>query len=143
MGLYAGHKNLLREITNIINILKSTVYDIKTRDTGISKPHPGWPKKLSTRDIRQLIRYIRTNKSTRQITLTQLKKTFHLPVHENTIRNALQQAGYNHKVAQRRPYLNKCDRKRLKFARQYKDWTKEEWAQVLFSDKIAVKLFMK
>src|SRR5437667_1634621 len=142
LGLCAAGRNSLQEITNIINIPKSTVHDIKTRGTGISKPRSGWPKKLSTRDIRQLIRYIRTNKSTRQITLTQLKKTFHLPVHENTIWNALQQAGYNHKVAQRRPYLNKCDRKRLKFARQHKDWTKEEWAEVLFSDEMACKVFI-
>src|SRR5205814_8005093 len=130
--LCAGHRNSLREIINNINIPKSNVYDIKTRDTGISKPCPGRPKKLSASDIRQLIRYIRTNKSTRRITLTQLKKTFHLPVHENTIQNALQQAGYYHKVAQRHPYLNKCGRmRRLKFAKQHKDWTKKEWARVL------------
>src|SRR5437667_553244 len=59
LGLCAAGRNSLREVTNIINIPKSTVHDIKTRGTGISKPRSGRPKKLSTRDIRQLIRYIR------------------------------------------------------------------------------------
>lgn len=144
LGLCAAGSHPLREITKIINIPKSTVGDIKTRGTGISKPRPGRPKKLSTRDIRQIIRYIRTNKSTRRITLTQLKKLFRLQVHEHTLRTALQKAGYHHRIARRRPYLNKRDRKRrLQFARQHKDWTVEQWASVLFSDEMAIKLFME
>jgi len=144
LGLCAAGSHPLREITKIINIPKSTVGDIKTRGTGISKPRPGRPKKLSTCDIRQIIRYIRTNKSTRRITLTQLKKLFRLQVHEHTLRTALQKAGYHHRIARRRPYLNKRDRKRrLQFARQHKDWTVEQWASVLFSDEMAIKLFME
>ena len=144
LGLYAAGNHPLREITEIINIPKSTVADIKTRGTGISKPRSGRPRKLSTRDIRQIIRHIRTNKSTRRISLSQLKKVFHLNVHEHTIRSALQRAGYHRRVAQRRPYLNKRDRKRrLKFALEHRNWTVEQWASVLFSDEMAVKLFME
>jgi len=142
LGLCAAGNHPLREITKIINIPKSTIEDIKTRGTAITKPRPGCPKKVSICDIRQIIRYIRTNKSTCRISLTQLKRIFHFNVHEHTIRNALQKVGYHHRVARCRPYLNKCDRKRrLKFARKYKDWTVEQWASVLFSDEMAVKLF--
>jgi transposase len=31
----------------------------------------------------------------------------------------------------------------LKFAKEHKDWTVEDWARVLFSDEMAVKLFME
>ena len=144
LELRVDSNNSLQDIINIINIPKSTVRDINQRGTGISKPHPGCPKKLSSRDVRQIIRYIRTNKSTRRITLTCLKKLFLFHIHENTIRNALQKAGYYRRVARRRSYLNKRDRKRrLKFAKEYKDWTTENWARMLFSDEMAIKLFMK
>ena len=70
LGLCAAGNHPLREITNIINIPTSTVYAINKRGTGISKPRSGRPKKLSPRHIRQIIRYIRTNKCTRRVTLT-------------------------------------------------------------------------
>src|SRR5438046_9704666 len=94
----AAGNHPLREITKIINIPKSTIEDINTRGTAITKPRPGHPKKVSIRDIRQIIRYIRTNKSTRRISLTHLKRIFHFNVHEYTIRNALQKVGYDHRV---------------------------------------------
>jgi transposase len=144
LGLRADPNNSLQDITNIINIPKSTVFAINKRGTGLNKPRSGRPKKLSRRDIRQIIRYIRTNKFTRRVTLTRLKNLFHLDVHENTIRNALQEAGYHHRVARRRPYLNKRDRKRrLKFAKEHKNWTVEDWSRVLFSDEMAIKLFLE
>ena len=121
LGLQADSNNSLQDITNIINIPKSIVPAINQHGTGISKPHPGCPKKLSSCDVCQIIRYIRTNKSTHRITLTHLKKLFLFHIHENIIRNALQKAGYHHRIARCRPYLNKRDRKRrLKFAKEHK-----------------------
>ena len=41
-------------------------------------------------------------------------------------------------------YLNKHDRKRrLKFAKEYKNWTMKDWARMLFFDEMIIKLFMK
>src|SRR5438552_15775950 len=94
LGLCCDLDNSLQDITNIINIPKSTVRSIKTRGTIFSKPRSGRPKKLSLRDIRQIIRHIRINKFTRRTTLEQLKKIFCFNVHENTLRTALQKAGY-------------------------------------------------
>ena len=144
LGLRADQRNSLQDISNIINIPKSTVYDINKRGTGITKPRPGRPRKISSRDVHQYIRYLRTNKFTRRTSLSQLKKIFNLDVHECTIRRALQKAGYHHRVARHCLYLNKRDRKRrLKFAKEHQDWTVEQWASVLFSDEMAVKLFME
>src|SRR5579871_1662113 len=72
LGLCAAGNHPLCEIMEIINIPKSTIGDIKTHGTGISKPRSGCPKKLSTCDIWQIIRYIHVNESTRRISLTQL-----------------------------------------------------------------------
>src|SRR5579859_805830 len=99
LGLCESRRFPLREITNIIDIAKSTVEDIKQRGTGITKPRSGRPKKLTSRDIRQMIRYLRTSKFTRRVQLTRLKKLFSLTVHPNTIQNALKAAGYVHRIA--------------------------------------------
>jgi len=144
LGLCAAGTHPLREITQIINIPKSTVEDIETRGTGISKPRSGRPRKLSPHDIHQIIRHIRINKHTRRLSLSTLKNDLHLSVHKHTIHTALQKAGYFHRVARHHPYFNKLNRsQRLKFAKEHKDWTKEQWAHVLFSDEMAVKLFME
>lgn len=111
LGLRATGTIPLCEITNIIGIPKFTVDDISTCGTGINKPRSGHPRKLSSRDIRQLIRYIKTNKYTRRVFLNQLKKLFRLDVHENTIRAALKEHGIHHRVARHRPFLNNRDKK--------------------------------
>ena len=62
-------------------------------------------------------------------------------VHENTIRNALNELGYHHRIAR---HLNKHDRKRrLRYAREQAHWTVEDWSRVLCADEMAVKLFME
>src|SRR5271167_2861908 len=144
LGLHAARRIPFREITNITNIPKTTAQAINARGTGINKPRSERPKKLSSRDIRQIVRYIRSSESTQRVSLTTLKKDFHLDVHENTLRAALKEAGIYHRVARHRPYLNKRDRcRRLKFAKEHRDWTVEQWGNVLFSDEMAIKLFMQ
>ena len=143
LGLIEGKRHSLSEITNIVNIPKGTLSDIKKRGTGISKHRSGRPKKLTTRDKRRIKRFIRTNRYTRRVTLSRLKSILRLNAHENTIHKALIELGYNHRVACRRPFLNKHDKKRrLEFAKNHVDWT-EEWASVIFCDEMSIKLFME
>ena len=145
LGLCESKRFPLREISNIINIPPSTIRNIKQRGTGVDRPRSGRPKKLSSGDMRQIIRYIRTCKKNRRVSLCRLKTMFNLDVHENTIHTALTRAGYLHRIARRRPYLNKRDRqKRLKFAKEHIHWTVEkDWSRVLFCDEMSVKLFME
>ena len=144
LGLRALGKVPLQEITNITSIPKSTVQDINTRGTGINKPRSSRPRKLSSQDIRHIIRYIWTDRHTRRITLNSLKKVFSLNIHENTLRSALKEAGIQHRIARRRSFLNNHNKQqRLKFAREHKNWKVEDWARVIFTDEMAVKLFMQ
>ena len=73
LGLCASGRFPLREITNIINIPKSTVYDIKERGVRVSKPRSRCPRKLSSQDMRQIIRYIQTSKQTRRVTIRDIR----------------------------------------------------------------------
>ena len=144
LGLYQGKRHSLQDITHILNIPKTSVYNIKKRATAISKPRIGRPKKLTPRDMRRIIAHIRINRITRRLTLTQLIRALDLEVHENTLQRVLNEIGYKWRVARRRPFLNKRDRKRrLKFARKHLYWTIEDWSRVLFSDEIFIKLFME
>ena len=115
-----GKQYSLQDITNITNIPKFTVYDIKQCETSESKERIKCLKKLSPRTMQQILHFIRTNKTTRRFTLTQLKKIFQLKVHENTIQRSLNDAGYKHRIARWYVFLNKRDRKqRLKFAKEH------------------------
>ena len=119
MGLIEGKRYSLSEITNIINIPKDTLSDIKKRGTGLSKHRSDRPKRLTSRDKRRIERFIRINKSTRRVTIRP-KSILTLQVHENIIHKALIELGYNRRIARHRPFLNKHDKKRrLQFAKNH------------------------
>ena len=141
MGLIEGKRHSLNEIADIFHISKDILSDIKKRGTGISKQRSGCPKKLITRDKRRIKRFIRINRFTRR--LSRLKSILRLNAHENIIRKALIEFGYNHRIARRRPLLNKHDkRRRLEFAKNHVDWT-EEWTSMIFCDEMSITLFME
>uniref|UniRef100_A0AAY5L1N2 Transposase Tc1-like domain-containing protein n=1 Tax=Esox lucius TaxID=8010 RepID=A0AAY5L1N2_ESOLU len=53
-----------------------------------------------------------------------------------TVRNRLQGAGLKSCKARKKPFINEKQRRaRLKFAKDHKDWTVEEWRNLIFSDK--------
>ena len=55
--------------------------------------------------------------------------------------SAILELGYTRSVAKRRPLLKQLDMKRrLKFARVYKNWTVEDWQRVIFTDEMSIKV---
>jgi len=80
LGLVAGGRHSLREITKIINLPKTTVYDIKKRGTGITKPRPGCPKLLDDMTLRRVVRHIKSDKKTRRQSLQVLIGNLHLNI---------------------------------------------------------------
>ena len=50
-----------------------------------------------------------------------------------TFRNRLLEAGLKSYKARKKPFINKKQRRaRLKFAKDHKDWTIEDWGKVIF-----------
>ena len=53
-----------------------------------------------------------------------------------TVRNRLLGAGLKSCKAQKKPFINEKQRRaRLRFAKDHKDWTVEDWSKVIFSDE--------
>ncbi len=141
LGLIEGKRHSLSDITDIPNIPKDTLSDIKKRGIGISKQRSGHPKKLTAWDKHRIKRFNRINKFTRRVALSRFKSILQLNTHENTIHKALIELSYNHRVARHRHFLNKHDKhRRLEFAKNHVDWTKE-W--MIFCNEILIKLFME
>ena len=70
--------------------------------------------------MRRIIAHIRINRITRRFTFIQLIRALDLEVHENILQRILNEIDYKWRIAHRRPFLNKYDRKRrLKFARKH------------------------
>ena len=58
-----------------------------------------------------------------------------------TIKRTLVNAGMRGCIARRKPYLSRVNRKqRLQFALQCKNWSVEDWSQIIFSDESKFQL---
>ena len=63
-------------------------------------------------------------------------------VSNRTVRRRLFSAGLRARKPSKRPYLNdKQRKKRLSWAREHLEWTKDNWKKVLWSDKTKISIF--
>ena len=85
LGLMRGKKHALSEITQITNIPKGTLGDLRKRGTGVTKSRCGHPNKLTQRDIRHIEIYIRRNYSTHRVRIQDLIGILHLDCTEKTV----------------------------------------------------------
>ncbi|KAL7890386.1 hypothetical protein AOLI_G00026440 [Acnodon oligacanthus] len=99
--------------------------------------------RLSTdRDDRQLIRMSVSNWRT---TSSDLQKEWQMAAQvkctARTVRNRLLEAGLKSCKARKKLFINKKQRRaRLKFAKDHKYWTIEDWSKVIFSDESNLQL---
>uniref|UniRef100_A0AAY5L5H5 Tc1-like transposase DDE domain-containing protein n=1 Tax=Esox lucius TaxID=8010 RepID=A0AAY5L5H5_ESOLU len=130
-----------RQVASILKISKTAVHKnkVKQQTLGTTELQTGrGRKRLSTaRDDRQLIRMSLNN---RRMTSSDLQKewqtTSGVKCTVRTVRNRLLMAGLKLCKARKKPFINEEQRSaRLKFAKDHKDWTIEEWSKVIFSDK--------
>ena len=64
------------------------------------------------------------------------------PVTVQTIRNVLKEDGYKSYAKKKQPFLNARQCKaRLAFAQKHKNWTVEDWKQVIWSDETKLNRF--
>jgi transposase len=126
-------RSIAKQLT-ISHMTVSRVCAGKVSDT--LRPSAGRPALLSIQDRRTLVRSATTDKAP---TASKLKSTLGHKVCKQTLRNALRAEGLSAYVKAKKPFLSaKHRRARLEFARQYKDWTTDDWARLVWSDETKI-----
>ena len=116
----------------------------KKLETGTvqDKHRCGRPKVTTERDDRRLVRCCITN---RRMTSAELKRDLAegegTAVSARTVRRRLQMAGLNGRIAARKPLVTKHASRRLKWAKERKQWGIPQWSKVLWSDESKFELF--
>ena len=128
LGLIQGGRHSLSEISQITNIPKGTIGNLKKRDTPLNKVRSGRPPKLSDRHKRQIVLHITKTHKSRRLSLISIIQDLQLDIGITQLKLTLKGLGYDHCIARRRPFLKKLDRKqRLQFARRHAYLTVDDW----------------
>lgn len=125
-----------RSLTAIKDLLRRA-RDLPDGGVPLHKNIPGRPRKTSTTTDRLLKRKVTIKPA---ITSSELKKELSIPlqnVSERTIRHRLQKdLDLPSRRAALKPMLTqKMKNKRVAFCKKYKDWTIQQWRNVMFSDE--------
>ena len=99
--------------------------------------------KLKDRDRRALNRIVGRKHRTTTIKVTAgLNQHLNSSVSIRTVRRALNKAGYHTGAAIREPPLSSINiQKRLKWCRDHKGWSADQWKQVIFFDESSISPF--
>lgn len=134
------------EVSQLLKCSKSTVSKVvkKFKEIGSLKnqKRSGRPRKTSPREDRKLIKHLKKN---RFVTSSKLNSEWHkdgVDVSDITVRRRLAEKKYSFCKAKKKPLLTTKHKKdRLKWAKEHKSWSIEQWKQVLFTDESRICLF--
>jgi hypothetical protein len=129
------------KIGNELNIPRRTVANFLTRldDRGTIEnlPQSGRPRRTSAASDRYIVH---AAESDTRVPLAELRRQTNSEVSERTLRRRLQDAGIRKWKAVKRPLLTKKHAaQRLKWAKEHRHWTREDWKKVAWSDECAVQ----
>jgi transposase len=132
----AGHTQTF--IANLLGITRRQVsYAIASERVTPKKRH-GRPSSLTDAQVDELEAYIRTSRASRQMSYLALAEgPFQAwGVGEYVIRHALRGRGYARYIAYAKPPLSEENKRlRLKWAEAHKNWSREQWWNILWSDE--------
>lgn len=146
MTLYRQQKSY-SEIAKVVNrsrySVRTVIKNVLKTKTVINKVRTGRPSKLDNRERRKILKMVKTNpRITSSEIATDLQKYLGKVVHPRTIRRVLNDSGYNARVARKKPWVSKVNKKkRLEFAKSYVAKDSEFWRKVIFSDESKFNIF--
>ena len=130
-----GHSyaQIARDLQLSPETVRRTCNNFESRGIVESLRASGRPKAISDRTKVILKRAV---KQDRTRTFIQLQQELPVKVSTHTISKALHEMNLRSRVATKKPFISDKNRaKRLNFAKQHKDWTIDQWKQVIFSDE--------
>lgn len=146
VGLHKSGKSI-REISKLQKIPLSTVHYIikkfKTQGKTSNNHRSGRPRvTTSTEDLNIVMK----SKRNRRLTAPEIAADINLgrskPVSVTTIKRRLLDAGLKGCIAASKPLLKTINKKkRLNWAREYQNWTTDDWKKVLWSDESKFEVF--
>jgi transposase len=116
---------------------------IKKNGTIQRKKGSGAPKKWSKREARIAKRLILNREASNAVEVQRILERDHkITLAVRTVREILRSTGLNGRAKIKKPLLTHRQKKlRLKYAKKYRLWTKEQWRKVMFSDESKISRF--
>lgn len=131
-----------REIAEKLNVGKSTVSRIRKSDDCLASVSKGGrPKKFTSRDKVYCVHQITKGRKSGAVAVKKCLLGEHgVDVDPNTVRRSLRESGIKSKSKPKKPLLRAENRKkRLKWAKEHRHWTVEDWKRVVWSDETKVE----
>lgn len=132
-----GAAEIARKTFLMPTTVKSTLLRNQEHHEGTTLPRSGRSSKLSRRDQRTILRYVRKNP---KLSYEQVLADLRLPICKKTIYRILKEEGIKKWIAKQRPLLTEETAKiRLDWCLARKNWTWEEWKTYIFSDEASIE----
>lgn len=140
-----SYRKIASDLKCSLSTINYTLNKIKSTKSYANRPRTGRKRKLSKKDAHVLkLLSLRDRKKSSKQQSDEINKA--LPqgttIASSTTRRYLREEGLFGRVAIKKPLLRRQNRiKRLRFAKQHKDWTKDDWNKVLWTDESKFELF--
>lgn len=128
------HQRRIAEITGrALSTVNRVLKAYKTEGRLLDLPHGSRPRSTTAEEDLLIIAAAVDNPF---FTAEQIKNELGLNVDVQVVRQRLHEAGLRSRTAARKPLLSDHHKAaRLLFAQSHKDWTAEDWGQVMFTDE--------
>ena len=137
----------MREIAKTLKISYNGVYYSlqRTAQTGSnqSRKRSGRPRCTTEQEDKYIrVSSLRNRRLTGPQLASSLNSTRKTPVSTSTVKRRLRDSGLQGRVAKKKPYLRLANkRKRLRWAKEHRHWTEEDWKKVLWTDESKFEVF--
>ncbi|KAF2357347.1 Transposase Tc1-like [Trinorchestia longiramus] len=137
-----GHRKISAPLCVPIASVRTIIRKWKYRNTTLSKPRTGRPRKINNRAARELVRTVVQRPQTTRKELKEDLETSGIEASKHTISRALRHEGLCSRTPRRTRLLQKRHVKvRLKYANDHLNKPTAFWNSVLRSDETQIKLF--